>query len=413
MENNNKRLENMVYLIAVVIILFSSFSPFLKTFKLGAILHLFLFPLAVFNIIVLKKRVTISKKKIILFGLILSILILKDLYNILHLDNKMYNLILILRIGITLSYFATVNKIQFYKVLEKIILGLSSIGLTLYTINFFNNTIFLKKFILKERMYFSFYGLYGYFSGRVQQNAGFTWEPSAWSILLGSLLMFRLIKKTEINFWNIILLLNILTSQSTTGYILALIMIGYLIITKISLKKIIIILLIMFAVLSSNKFREKVYYKISQRNSYKSLKNRKFEVGSSAARGLHQRIDFEIFKNNILFGESGDNEVLRKRYTKIISRTDNIAKYFLIKKTEYHISSNGLSYTLATHGIIIFILYFYLYFEKCFKNINRKSILYLITMLFIFTVQEANWLPYFIMLIFLQSILFQKIRRNG
>lgn len=135
-------------------------------------------------------------------------------------------------------------------------------------------------------------------------------------------------------------------------------------------------------------------------NSYKVLKENLYGVYSSSARELHPKIVLDISKENILFGNSELTKNLRKRYVTKLSLNNKIARYFLVNNKEYYIFSNGISYILVRYEIIVFFLYFYLYFQKSIKQINLEKILYILTIIFIFSVQGANLLPYFMILIY-------------
>lgn len=401
----NNNLENISYFIAILLILFISFSPIVKVFRIEMIAYILLLILSFFSTS-LKK---FNRQQILIMFAIIIIIFFRDLYTTIFFDNREIDMMFCIRMGTIFFYMASVNKLKFYKILEKTIFIFASIGLFMHILIFFEISLPFQKININNNEYFHFFGLFGYYKNMLYRNSGFAWEPSAWSILLGTLLFFRLVKGKVFNLFNLILVLNMITSYSTTGYLLVLFNIIYLLLKNISIKKIFLGITLLILISFNNSFKEIVFKKIFERNSYVALTHNVYGVYSSSARELHKKVDLEIFKDNFLLGSTELTKELRKKYVIKLSLDNRIARYFLVNNKEYYISSNGITYMLARYGIIIFLLYFYLYFEKSIKGINLEKMAYIIIMIFVFSVQGANLLPYFMMLIYIQHILIKTL----
>ena len=406
-------IEKINELLGAIIILFTSFSPIFKTYNYGSWLLLLLIILTGINILILKK--TIIVKKEVKIGVILLIfgIFIQDFINILYYkNNKITGLWYIIRIVVLYFYIGTTNKQKFMYLLERIILYINIFGLFNYTlVNIFKITVFMKKIILNTGEYFTTFGLYGFYTNRSYQFSGFTWEPSINSILLGSILLFKFSqqKKVILKASDISLIIGIFLTKSTTGYLILIVLFFRLISYASKKMKIKIIFLLIILVAFIGPSIHKKIFNIRKEKIERKLDGQR----STAARKMHMIVDFSIFKESIFLGQTFEKEIEKRYdYTKKLAKKYSYFKYFIKKNIEYQISSNGITFTLSRRGIFVFLILYFLYFKNILKNFNLNKFYYFIFFNIAFLTQEILWLPYFLMLIFMDNVYFPKLKEK-
>lgn len=215
------------------------------------------------------------------------------------------------------------------------------------------------------------------------RNPGAFWEPGAFAIFLNLALIFNLIKNNAlISLKNIIIIVGILTTLSTGGYIA-------------------MFLIIFFFYLSSSKLKYKfVYVTVVLILAYLVLVNLDFMLPkvqtdielreeTTTSRFGSGIVDFQLFLTHPFIGTG--------RMTSF--------KYFTI---DMH-RNNGTMNLLATYGIFIFTLYFVLYYRS-FRYICRyyryttRFALYLLIVVIVLGFSQAIFMRplfYGLMMLFL------------
>lgn len=415
-----KTLDLIRYQIPIIIILYGTFSPFFKTNKFGTIMILSLIVFGGLNLSFNKKQIWEKNnkvnKKIIIFILLIFIQMCFQVYLG---KNILKNKGLIIRLISISVYMTSINFNYFWKKSEAIVFFLISVSLVGYFFRNYSNLFaeyFLKKIILRDRVYNNFYYLYGYFESRYNQNSGFTWEPSIFSILIGIFLFVYCVSNPslspKIDLKKYVYILAIITTKSTTGFGILFIIILYLIYKNLNIKTIILSVLILVLAVNNPEIQKIVYKKLKNMNSYTQIKKSKNGEKSSVAREMHLKIDMKIFKDNVVMGNSDMTENMRKKYAYKLSTLEKKIKIIISTTKEHAISSNALSYTLASHGIIIFFYWLYLAFRNTLFSKKIESIIYGIILFIAFYAQEANWLPFFITLWFQTPNFFNIIKKE-
>ena len=182
----------------------------------------------------------------------------------------------------------------------------------------------------------------------IPRNSGFAWEPGGFSVFLNLAIFINLFivkseKKFNSRFW--ILLLALLSSQSTTGYVIfILVMIFYLLQKKIKIILLLFPVLILgIAFLFSLPFmRDKILLYIEEANKVDMIVEE--SVGKEKSRGPQRFASFLIafrdFQNNPILGYAGQPE--ERWYIKLKA---NIAPI------------SGIGNLMARYGLVGFIFF--------------------------------------------------------
>ncbi|ERT63575.1 hypothetical protein HMPREF0202_02894, partial [Cetobacterium somerae ATCC BAA-474] len=254
---------------------------------------------------------------------------------------------------------------KFYEIMEKVFIMISALSL----ISYFLANIFLSfrnSYLIGPNIYRHIY-IHGYTLGRHNQNASIFWEPSVYGIILSFFLFFRSLKNPTLNpkkdFIKYIFILSILTTRSTSGLVMLVIIIFYTLIKlKYSIKNFVIFLVCLVFFLNTSLFKKTIYNKLKNISNERSIYQGEDGTRSSGARKMHFLIDFEIFKKNLLIGdkEITNQQSINSRFkeAKELSKKNKYILYYLENKTEYHITSNSIVSMLAYFGIIFFLVYY-------------------------------------------------------
>ena len=276
-----------------------------------------------------------------------------------------------------------INKEKFVDRFLNITILLSMISLVCFLISYTPLEVILRKnLIVNHISEYNFYTTYGgllfNYIPEYGRNVGVFREPGIYQMILNVALILLLFKKNSFNHkkkihYFIILIITILTAQSTTGYI-GLIGIILLFIQRQSnykLKKDIIIslciisslILIVFGT-GNDSF---IYENFIKKLEYNKEDNR-FENGSGNARLIMMRIDLEIAKENPM-------GLGNKNYDKLFMQKKPISMNDVS-------SCVGITKTIAVYGIFIGSFLIYLVIKSFIKNSN--SVLEFVCKLFIF-----------------------------
>lgn len=187
--------------------------------------------------------------------------------------------------------------------------------------------------------------------GSPLRNSGPFWEPGGFAVFLIFALIFNLmIKKKLLSKINIILIITIVTTLSTAGYIgLFIIIVGYIVCTKLLLiEKIMIIAPISVLIIVLWQRLDFLESKV-ETNRYESYTTTS-RFGSAVE-------DLIMVQNNMFIGTG-------RNFTRIF------------KTERYDIGmhrNNGITIVLRQYGIPFFIFYFYLLFSFLVKIIRRHN----------------------------------------
>jgi len=226
------------------------------------------------------------------------------------------------------------------------------------------------------------------------RNSGFSWEPGRFASMVVIALFFNMARthfqfKKNLGFW--ILLIALLSTQSTTGYIsFFILIIFYLINLKIEMKILSLILIIPFMIITYNlPFLGEKINTLSDSESSMSkvdtdLENSETEGGNY----VPQRFDglqFELLNiiNDPILGHGDDPN---NSYVK-----NNISASLIL--------SNGILKIFARFGLVLGILFYYLLFKssKWFSNFYniKGGIIYMLVFMSISISYDFNLIPLF------------------
>jgi len=279
------------------------------------------------------------------------------------------------------SFFENFQKIVFYGALISIPMFLMQIlfyDLTFKLVGLIQNTIPFLEFRNDRFANIFVFTIEGY--GAIFRNSGFMWEPKGYANILIFAILINLIQN-KLNFLNkriLIYFIALITTFSTTGYIIIFILIPLFIMvnknifTKISSS--LFVLFILFFISQLDFMYEKIKYETTLINEYETL--------------LHTKRDFD--RESISLGRLGS---LIVDYNDFIKRPIFGYGYQRSERTQNPwiklVRVNGFSDVLATYGLVGSLFYF-IYYRKFFSklltyyNLKGLNILFLITLVIYF-----------------------------
>ena len=363
--------------ILVFLLLFFSGNPLNELFGKYSIL---LFSFLV--LLILKEKCLEALKNLNLFYFLLSLSIVFFLQNIvlgyvswLGAGNMLLKVISSATVVLTIG--KRFNSILFYIVSR--LCMFSIVGFILFNILHLN----IPSIIIGE--YQQSYFLYGVTKFHPLKNEGMFWEPGAFAgiITLTLALNFTflrsiwLYKKKELIF----IILALITTQSTTGYLVTIIILSFSLLntSKNVISRVIIIFVsaISFSIslISLDFLGEKIS---SQFKSAKEMKSNEF----SNTRFGSMIFDWQYIKKHPLVGNGFDE---RTRYS------DNREILDIIKYKEGDLGNgNGFSNFLASMGIPVMMLYFFLMYRNFIKVSPLYSTFFCLVVLL--NLQGEQWL---------------------
>lgn len=235
------------------------------------------------------------------------------------------------------------------------------------------------------------------------RNVGIYREPGLYQIVLSVGLFIVLyfnnikLKRAKRIVYSIILILTLITAQSTTGYIsLIILLLGYLIvgndiyikrIVSMACLSIVVATALVFAIQGQDNFIQKNLFSKIQINKYSGG----FKDGTGRARTIMMKIDFDVLKEKPL-GLGYDDYLQRWK-----------SKKYTLHETS---SAVGLSIMLCVYGVIvgtIIVMMCPIFMILRIKNIGKALILvavYFNTIL----AQPTIFFPIFMMFLFLYDL---------
>lgn len=226
----------------------------------------------------------------------------------------------------------------------------------------------------------------------VPRNSGPFWEPGGFSCFLFIALTFNIVRnKTFFNTKNVIFLLAIFTTQSTTAYIAIFVFFSlYIVIANKAIYSLILIPVVVFLFIT-----------------------------------LYSNLNFMDEKINKMYNESTHAEK-KKVYSRIVSgkvNVDNflsspifgIGRFFLIKEEE-NSGNNGLTLLLAEFGLVGFGYYFLMMYNSykayCrIHNFNKNFAIAILAGLFVLGFSQGIFQkPFFMGLCFMYLVRFDNVR---
>lgn len=381
--------------IILLLILGNSFSIIFTQTILGKVSLLIIF---IYACILFLKKQTLKKQNSKVICILLFLLISKLVFSKYDTTELGY-LIKIFSMYVICNYFN--SKKILYK-LDSIIYFLSSFSLVFFILINTKNQNLINLFKFKINNYSSWLFMYGYQNNRIDQNAGFAWEPSIYASIIGIFLFYNLVfhkNKFKNNIKILIYILTILTTKSTSGLLILLVNCIYYFFNNINKTNLLVLIISIFLFVSLD-FDKKVIHKIISRNQVKGNY-------SGQARNMHVKIDLELFKNNKILGS---NNLIRERkeIAELFSKKNKIIKKFFELKKEYMISSNTLTSVLGKYGILIFIINIYLYIKLIFKKKNMENTCFILILFITFLSQNVLFYPFYMIFWYLPKNIFIK-----
>jgi hypothetical protein len=226
----------------------------------------------------------------------------------------------------------------------------------------------------------------------VPRNSGPFWEPGGFGVFLFIALTFNIVRnKSFFNKKNVIFLISIFTTQSTTAYIAFFVFIFiYIVISNKAIYSLILIPVIVFlfiTVYSNLSFMDEKINKMYEESTHAEKK----KVYSRIVSG---KVNVENFLTSPIFG---------------------IGRYFTIKEDE-NSGNNGVTLLLAEFGLIgfgyFFLMMFSSYREYCkMHNFNLKFPIAIIAALLVLGFSQGLFQkPFFMGLCFMYLVRFDNVR---
>lgn len=360
MEN---KLTNLVdYIILAILIIISGaviYQQYNQQFLIGSLI----FFLIIF--FVRNKNVHFSKKNIFILLLLLIFMCIDYLININDNDLSKY-ISYVIRFIISITVIRTISFDNFREKYCNLIIILSISSLFFYLIGIFNYNFPYKFPVIKDFSGYDFTNaiLYVYRIPMINgyRNNSIFWEAGAFQAIVNLALFFTLFfSKSKIKFKIMVYIIAIISTFSTTGYILLFLNLGiYIIRKKINIGKIYLIIIVSCIVLFSS-VGSVIFNKFDSNNL------------SYSRRNIDVKVDIDIAFDNILnltFGH-GPNKYLERF-------PQQIELYGMTGSS----SSNGITGTLAQFGLIFLVILFYFYFSNL--NYITKNKLYKLLIIIVF-----------------------------
>lgn len=225
------------------------------------------------------------------------------------------------------------------------------------------------------------YVIYGTsYEQHMLKNAGMFWEPGAHAgiLTLGLALNFYNLKSYWVNHKMklIVVILALLTAQSTTGYLVGFIIFLFLFISKKTILFVPVFLIVAFYVYQSTPFlREKI------ESQYEESQNQKIgEVSNTRFGSLI--FDWYYIKKHPLIGNGLDES----------TRYANHNYLFVGEKGDVIGSGNGFTGSIASMGIIYLLAYFYFLWKATVKQ--NQIFAFLVFLIVLFNLQGEQWLNF-------------------
>ena len=366
-----------------------------------AILFLFLF------LIFFKSSVfLLTKNDYTAFLIIIYFLIFEVIHRFLF---NLDNLTTILRVAayfLTAYFFIKATILYFKDYYVKVIYFLAIISILFYILGLLAPSIYNYLSILASKIFvlrkdyndystptfilYTFDPTYANGETSILRNPGFAWESGGFAFFLNIALFFHLAKNEAVELFTIIkdkisllLLIAIILTFSTAGYITFIFILFMLSINRLTFKNILFSIILIFLIVFFYDRLDFIGQKLNSQLQEASYSQNRF--GSAL-------LDLQDFKKSPLFGWSRDINVLFKT---------------VISNSETH-RPNGITNFLRSYGIIYFISYFIIIFlslKKYFtKVINRKKYIY--TILFLMIVFLMGFSQQVVHTIFMMNFLF-------
>ena len=306
------------------------------------------------------------------------------------------------------SFFKNFQKIVYYGALISIplfIIQLLFFDLLFDIVGIFQNNISFLSYRNNRFANIFFFSIEGY--GAKLRNSGFMWEPKGYANILILAIIFNLIqnKFKLLNKRILVYLIALLTTFSTTGYLIFFTVLPlFFVVNKsigVKMFSLIIIITGIFYISKLDFMFEKIKYESTLFNHHEKLLNQRksYEGGSiSLGRIGSLVVDFNDFIKRPIFGYGYQrSERTQSEYVKLVR-------------------VNGFSDILATYGSvgIMFLLYSYnLLFKKLLRLYNLKGAYILLLSIFIIYFASAVTSHVFWMsLLFLHLVIPKKNRFN-
>lgn len=352
-QNHSIKSTIIDYILMFLIIMMSS-NPYIKE-------HYILFLFVSFGLIVIKerfnvKKMTVTKKE---FLIIILFFLIELIHVLIFQDIRWLNVFRITFLGYIACLIVKTTNTKFIGTYVNIIFFLSILAIITYPL-LYNKTIY---FAFKEiadtlfpltkdfNKYYTPTLLFvtldpGYLLGNgLYRNPGFAWEAGGFAIFVNIALWFNLFLLRKTNVFskkNIIFIIAIATTLSTTGYIVMFFILMTFFIQSTSKRLTQIIYLIIFTILSITIFQNQEFLSKKINNQLEHASKSQNRFGSAI-------LDINDWKERPLFGWSRNDEIIK-----------NVKQYTIY---DLH-RPNGLTNLLRSYGILYFLIVMLLLFNS-------------------------------------------------
>lgn len=395
------KIENRINYLVMVLLIFKSIEvTFLAITPITTVLFL-VYVVYIFNKRALKVDKFFYNFSIIYFALLL-VYFLQFGYVDFFLSSYIYLKFLYAYISVKV-----IGK-NFFVYFENIVYkgALISIPLFISQIFFYEQTLYLVSFLQKNISFFSYnsddhYSIF-FFTintrGAELRNSGFAWEPKGFSNFLALAILINLVRHNFklLNKKLIVLIVALITTFSTTGYLVVFICFSVFVFMNIKFKhRLIIIPIILFVftfVLQQKFILDKIQNEFETKGGYEDLLYTKRDDRETFSLGRIGSfiVDFEDFKKKPIIGYGMQrSERTQHRWVKLVR-------------------VNGLSDIFATFGILGLLFFIYTYwkfYDKLLKpkRMRGRYVLMLSTLICFFAsnlISHPFWMSmYFVFLI--------------
>jgi hypothetical protein len=280
------------------------------------------------------------------------------------------------------------NRDQFIHRLFNVLFVISLISLAFYGADIILGGIYRyipSPFVVGDRFYYFFYhSRADMYNGLIARNAGMFWEPGVFSsyLIICLALVFPRLEDLSRKRKNMLLIIFIalLTTMSTTGYILAFIVFLSSNLLKKKLKIKYVVLSILLIIVSLYVFNNTAFLGDKFENQTATAISSDGEFNSTRLGSL--LFDWYYIKKHPLIGNG-------------IHEKTKYADHPWLQDTEYEIGNgNGFSQFVSSYGVVFVLLFCYLLFKKINLTYNHKIFSFVFVFIFLLNLNGEPLMTY-------------------
>jgi hypothetical protein len=205
------------------------------------------------------------------------------------------------------------------------------------------------------------------------RNSGFMWEPGAFSAIIIFTLFFSLINEKKLNKYNLVFIIAVLTTLSTTGYLSLLVLISYFYLPQYKFLAPILLVVFLFSFSNVSFLSSKINSQILSIEDELLVSESPGDYVIHLNRFASLFADYNTLKNNPLLGLGIDLNTTGK-------------KEYLEKYGENIVRSSGLMFSLLKLGIIGTVAFFFILNKNITKFTRNRGLGFLFCFIYLIAI---------------------------